>query len=206
MLTKNGLENKIIKGSNEIIFYYVDVLKNDIIANEEFCMKEIKKYKNIYYNYEEASSILAVYYINKLLSIYHNDKDILNNRYAAKLAIFDYDDIMLKTINTYSSFDLNFDDYWDEKVQELYNLMGYTDKLPTHSEIRKIDILIQNKKRNGDNLTEILELQKEMDLKKCKLGELDNQFDEDMPVIFSENVIDNYDIYIKDSKIKSLKK
>lgn len=201
MLSKEGLEKKIIKGSNEIMFFYLDKLENDIFADEVYLNFEIEKYKNIYYNYEEASSILAVHYINNLLSIYHKGGDIVHNKYAAKLSIMDYDDEMIKKILDFSIFDLNFNDYWDAQVQELYRLMGFDNELPKHNEIRKLDMMIQNKRRDNADIVEILELQKEMDLKKCALGELENQFDDDMPIIFSDDVIENYDNYILENKL-----
>ena len=99
MLNKEGLEKKIIKGSNEMIFYYADKLRNSIFEDDVLlCKSEMEKYKNVYYNYEESSSILAVHYINNLLSIFHNGGDILNNKYAAKLSICDYDDELLNFI------------------------------------------------------------------------------------------------------------
>ena len=201
MLSKEGLEKKIIKGSNEIMFFFFFLLENDIFADEVYLNCEIEKYKNIYYNYEEASSILAVHYINNLLSIYHKGGDIVHNKYAAKLSIMDYDDEMIKKILDFSIFDLNFNDYWDAQVQELYRLMGFDNELPKHNEIRKLDVMIQNKRRDNADIVEILELQKEMDLKKCALGELENQFDDDMPIIFSDDVIENYDNYILENKL-----
>ena len=50
MLSKEGLEKKIIKGSNEIMFFYLDKLENDIFADEVYLNCEIEKYKNIYQN------------------------------------------------------------------------------------------------------------------------------------------------------------
>ena len=96
---------------------------------------------------------------------------------------------------------MNFNDYWDAQVQELYRLMGFDNELPKHNEIRKLDMMIQNKRRDNADIVEILELQKEMDLKKCALGELENQFDDDMPIIFSDDVIENYDNYILENKL-----
>ena len=113
----------------------------------------------------------------------------------------DYDDEMIKKILDFSIFDLNFNDYWDAQVQELYRLMGFDNELPKHNEIRKLDVMIQNKRRDNADIVEILELQKEMDLKKCALGELENQFDDDMPIIFSDDVIENYDNYILENKL-----
>ena len=148
--------------------------------------------------------------IHSIKSVYFIFMLVKYNKYAYKLGIYNGEDEIIKSIRNISAYDLNFNDYWDSKVQELYNLMGFTNKLPTHNEIRKIDILIQDKKRNNADIVEVLELKKEMDLKKCALGELENQFDDDMPIIFSEDIIDNYDNYIIENKrfnmVKSLRK
>ena len=209
MLTKEGLERKIIKGSNEMIYYYANNIDNDIFGNDIY-KDEIEKYKKVYYNYEEACSIMVVYYINKLLDTYYKNENVVLDKYAFKLGIFDFDDKIIKCILDTSIYDLNFYDYWDKKVQQLYELIGYKDILPNHSDIIKLETLIHNKKKENDNLVEILELQKKLDLKKCAIGELENQFDDDMPVIFSDDIIENYDNYIICEKrynmVKSLRK
>ena len=98
MIKKEQLERNILKESNDYIAYYASRLEDDDYAEEILCKSEIEKYKNIYYNYEEASSIIAVHYINNILSIYHKGGDIVHNRYAAKLSIMDFDDKIIKCI------------------------------------------------------------------------------------------------------------
>ncbi len=121
---------------------------------------DLQRLEKNFQNYEESASIIVIHEIQRLLKLKLDGKNIEMQLGFGPIRM-EKDDEFFKAI-TSSGTDA-------EIIQRAYETLGYSDKLPTSQEIKSLE----NQAKSIQDPVEKLKIEKEIQLKKCKLGDLD---------------------------------
>lgn len=157
-------------------------------CSESLVKSELESSNNVMQNIDEATSIVAAKEASHLLYLYASDN--MHILYGKGVIKGDKIDNILSSINTPKSTLLatRNTSFWDEYVQKIYEAIGYETLLPTHTEIKGLEYEIEKLRATGANENEIINLEEQLNLKKCALGELPHQWSGGIPTYLSDNV------------------
>lgn len=163
--------------------------ENKAGVNIETAENEIKLCHKVIANIEEATSIVAVRKAVHLLELYGTDQMHIAYK-TGGIKEGDEIDTLLNNLNIPKSSLLKIKntELWDECVQRLYETMGFEGKLPTHSEIKELEYQIEKLRLLGADENKIIDLEEQLNLKKCALGELTYQMQAEIPYHLSADV------------------
>ncbi len=163
--------------------------ENTAGCSEQVVRSELENCNHVMQNIDEATSIVAAEEAAHLLYLYASDN--MHIAYNSKgIEQGDQVDYLLNNINVPKSTLLGIrnTDLWDENVQKIYEAMGCTTVLPRHSEINALEYEIEKLKATGADRNAIIDLEEQLNLKKCALGELTSQWSAGIPYRLSEDV------------------
>lgn len=158
-------------------------------CSESVVKSELNSSNHVMENIDEATSIVTAKEAAHLLYLYASDQMHIayNTRGIEK---GDQIDNLLHSINVpkVTLLGLRNSSLYDEYVQKLYETMGYTTILPTHNEIKDIELEIEKLRATGADDSAIIDLEEQLNLKKCALGELSSQWSCGIPIRLSDDV------------------
>lgn len=170
MLAKDLITKRILESAKNSIKSIEE--NND--PNYTLREKDLKTNNEIIENIDEISSITSARDIKDILQAYSR-RELRPHMISKKLQITEGSEEYQAIVATFNKTEpLNYrhkGPLLDQKVQEIYEKLGYEGTLPTHEEIFKLEEELKNASSKGLSEEEQIKIQKAIDLKKCALGE-----------------------------------
>lgn len=155
----------------------IERAKNSTTLNDEQKAQMIGEYEKAIENFDEWVNLYLKATIRQMVETYSKEPNSIN---AAHFWGFESDAQLLERIKASltSVFPPNLlhpifqygDGYYEKKVQEIYELVGFHDHIPTNKEVLDLEIKLNLAVNEGKSKGEILELEKELELMKLAHG------------------------------------